>query len=45
MDILLHDKPRKTKIKTSKGKIFAMPMPTSMPMLIQIFPNGPTKLH
>ena len=47
MDVLLYNKHRKTKIKTSKGKnkIFAMPMLTSMLMLIAIFPNDPAKQH
>ena len=43
IDVLLHKKLRKAKIKTSKGKKkFTMPMPmqTSMPMLMPIFPNG-----
>ena len=43
MEVLLHNKPRKANVKTSKSKVFAMAMPMSMLMLI--FPNGPGKLQ
>ena len=41
MDILLHNKPRKAKIKISKYKIKKI---FAMPMLMPIFPTGPGKL-
>ena len=47
MDVLLHNKPRKTKIKTSKGetKFLQCRYRRQLPMLMPIFPNGPAKLQ
>ena len=44
---LLHNKPRKTKIKTSKGKIKFLQCRyrRQLPMLMPIFPKGPAKLQ
>ena len=47
VDVLLHNKPRKTKIKTSKSKIKFLQYRCRRPCqcLMPVFPNGPAKLH